>query len=356
MKEFFIEFENYLSLHLFKFIQKIVHILGLSKNEIKGIIFIHQNTPLFSRNRNKYQLKFFLNCQLHGVKSFTLFSKMSLPKFFDTIKLGFLTAKFQCIVVFNDFQLDSRFPSKNILSHLFSKYTTAAIWHETFNIAFAGKKIERASNYIHLNIVVDDPEFDALKSSNLYELDRVFFPFPLFPSSEFKEFKNDRKNHLVFFGSTENNKERGNRNRYLKFLADNGFEVYGAQYSSSESRKTRLDYRKMLQGLANSKFGLAFSNHGTDGIITGRIPEIISQGAVLISENNRKLKVILDENTDYLSFNNEQELLSQIKKYFLDLEFSKKLSMNAQQKFLNQYTVEKFLDYIVDYASKRKVI
>jgi len=158
--------------------------------------------------------------------------------------------------------------------------------------------------------------------------------------SDFRYPENNIKFGVSFIGSVNG---YPSREKYLRYLIDNGVEVVVPQ---------NVPHEQMVQLMAHSLISLSFSRNpnalGHPTQMKGRMFEIPACGSMLLSEYHEGIEDCFKENKEAVYFRNEQELLVKLKSLLDSPEKALKIARNGYERYKADHSSQKRLATLMD--------
>ncbi len=159
----------------------------------------------------------------------------------------------------------------------------------------------------------------------------------------YRELPVEKKYDVVFIGQNFENREE-----YLNYLLENGIDikVFGKGWKNS----SRVSQTQMIEIINQSKIVLNFSRSaGNPNLkyLKGRIFEVTATGSFLLTEICEGLEEYFEIGKDIDVFKNKIQLLEKVVFYLNNSDIREKMAHNAKEKVLNNYTVEKYLNFVL---------
>jgi len=159
----------------------------------------------------------------------------------------------------------------------------------------------------------------------------------------YRNFNLEKIYDVVFIGQNF-----GNREEYIKHLISNGVKVltYGNGWANG-----RVTQSEMIDIFNKSKIVLNFSSSYANPdlkFLKGRIFEIPSTGAFLLTEICDELEMFFTIGEDLDCFKDKNELLEKVQLYLYDFSLREKIAKKGESKVINKYTIEnQLLDLLI---------
>ena len=158
----------------------------------------------------------------------------------------------------------------------------------------------------------------------------------------YKNFNLRKIYDVVFIGQNF-----GNRQEYINHLISNGIKVrcYGNGWPNG-----RVTQSEMIDIFNKSKIVLNFSSSYANPdlkFLKGRIFEIPSTGAFLLTEICEELELFFKIGEDLDCFKDKDELLKKVELYLSNSNLRNKIAKKGESLVINNYTIEKQLEELL---------
>lgn len=158
----------------------------------------------------------------------------------------------------------------------------------------------------------------------------------------YRNFNLEKIYDVVFIGQNF-----GNRQEYINHLNSNGVKVltYGNGWANG-----RVTQSEMIDIFNKSKIVLNFSSSYANPdlkFLKGRIFEIPSTGAFLLTEICEELEKFFTIGEDLDCFKDKNELLEKVQLYLSDFNLREKIAKKGESIVINKYTIEKQLEELL---------
>ena len=151
----------------------------------------------------------------------------------------------------------------------------------------------------------------------------------------YRNFNLEKIYDVVFIGQNF-----GNRQEYINHLTSNGIKVnvFGNGWANG-----RVTQSEMIDIFNKSKIVLNFSSSYANPdlkFLKGRIFEIPSTGAFLLTEICEELEMFFTVGEDLDCFKDKNELLEKVQRYLSDFNLREKIAKKGENIVINKYTIE----------------
>lgn len=149
---------------------------------------------------------------------------------------------------------------------------------------------------------------------------------------------------VSFLGS-----DYGKRSSYLRYLRQSKLPIKIAGGQHNLPKLTPLQYAEII-GQSKISINFAWGGDNLSLQVKGRVFEIIASNSLLMEIVNSPTQKYLTPGKDYVEFSDEQDLVEAIDYYLYHDKEREEISMNAHQKYLENYTAKHFWETVLSYV------
>ncbi len=220
--------------------------------------------------------------------------------------------KYDCVIIFNGYQIDY-----STLTKLKKKASKSFINIQTDNIFEKKNIIIKNLNFFDRVYVWSKHIKNKIIKKKIVNKNKIIFlPFG-FDQNIIKNFKKKINNKILFYGSWDKNRENILKNIDYKILNifGNGWENSKTAFKKKYNIKGELVGAKLANEITKSLFCLNLFRYQAKNLINMRSFEVLGYGGTLLSEKSREQSSFFFKSSGIVYFNNINQVNNIYKKF-----------------------------------------
>ena len=237
-------------------------------------------------------------------------------------------------------------PSLDVFSIIHKMKIPIVCWWGDFSFEGSVRNAQNLSPFISTHLIADTPI--ALTNDVHVEKYKHIWPTPI---NQFF-FKGEEKDRIIpvsFPGGTIEGGNKGPREKYIKYLIENGVGVF---VGGTRKEETTMQYADTLR---KSQIVINFSPLGQYGCpLKGRSFEAIWCGSLLMEPSGSFLEYHFKPYSDYVPYDNENDLLNKVRYFNANKEERESIANRGYERAIQKYNPFSFWnkifnDYLIPY-------
>ncbi len=217
-----------------------------------------------------------------------------------------------------------------------------AIWFDSCFDNFINL-IKSTIDLFDIHVLAENPLIDlGLLGEKLTSSQKKKFISPCWPFPQNFLNPNLKKTiDTVFLGRTVS--YRDYREKYIHTLMKNN--VPGYYFTGGQD--SRLDWDDYRDIMSSAKISINFSYSVDKHQLKGRSIQSLWAKSLLLESKNKQIEVFFQDGVDYVSFENESDLIDKIRYYLANPEKYEKIVRTGHKKIVSKYNSEKYWNQIL---------